>query len=1199
MSRLSKIGAAALGAFGWTGGAAAVSASYLVVAGGGGGGGQYYSGGGGGGGLQTGTTSLNLTLSYSVIVGAGGSGGVGIGSSSQNGSNSVFGTLSASIGGGGGGGGWTTPTAAGNGGSGGGGAQTGSGGTGTSGQGYAGGNGSGSGGSGGGGGGAGAVGAAGSGINGGNGGVGVASTISGTSTYYAGGGGGGPANVGGPDGTPGTGGNGGGGNGGTGNSSSGNPGGNGTANTGGGGGGDMASSIGGGRGGSGVVIISYLGAQQFGGGVVTSVGGYTIHTFTTSGTLSPLSILSASYLIVAGGAGGGGGIYHGGGGGAGGMLTGSGVTIDTNSTYLVTVGAGGAGGVSYAKGVNGSNSSISIVATASVGGGGGGVSNAGSNGIAPSSGGSGGGAYGVSSGSATIPVAGGAGTSGQGNAGGTTAYYVFNSQYGASGGGGAGAVGGSESSGGVPGAGGAGAVSSISGTATYYAGGGGGSVYTAIAGGSPGAGGVGGGGTGGSDVANPTSGTANTGGGGGGAERYSTATGGSGGSGIVIISYAGSTQLMAGGTVTIVGGNVIHTFTSSGYLSPLTYVGNSLRFRASNSAYLSRTPTVAGSLTTWTMSFWMKRGKIADSNSPAIFSNFTSSPYTNEYAALFLQADDNLEFYFRNSSLSVVGYLETTQVLRDPAAWYHIVAVADTTNATSSDRLRLYVNGVRITAFNSATYPSQNTSLGWNLARAAFLARQDAGYFDGYLAETRFIDGQALTPNAFGTFNQYGVWQPVYYGGSYGTNGFYLPFNTNSSAYAGTFNGSSYITTGSSSGLALGTGDFTVEFFANLSSYPSIGGFVDISTSNSAGRFVIDIFTAGKVTVETYAVTLVTGSTQLPLNQWNHIAVVRSGTTMSIFQNGVNIGTVTNSTNFTFTSGTIGINVGPSGAITGAMSNLRIVKGTAVYNPSSATITVPTSSLTAISGTSLLTLQNSTIVDNSGNSVTLTNTGVTTGQTYPFATAIFNDQGPAGNNWTPNNISGVTGSTLDYMTDVPTLTSTTAANYAVLNPLATGVTLSDGNLSLTNGNTNKSSYSTIGVSSGKWYFEAVYSAGTSTTCPGVALQGYADPTTYIGGTLYSYSYDRTATKYNNGTGVSYGATYANGDVIGVALDLDAGTLTFYKNGTSQGVAYSSLPSGTYFLGASSYGCTGAVNYGQQPFTYTPPSGFVALNTYNL
>jgi hypothetical protein len=165
--------------------------------------------------------------------------------------------------------------------------------------------------------------------------------------------------------------------------------------------------------------------------------------------------------------------------------------------------------------------------------------------------------------------------------------------------------------------------------------------------------------------------------------------------------------------------------------------------------------------------------------------------------------------------------------------------------------------------------------------------------------------------------------------------------------------------------------------------------------------------------------------------------------------------------------------------------------------------------------------------------------------------------------------------------------------------LATGVTLSNGNLDLTNGASNKSVYSTIGVSSGKWYYEVSYTATGSTTAIGIGLLGYADQTTYIGATLYSYSYDKGGNKINNNSGSAYGASYTNGDIIGVAFDADAGTLTFYKNNTSQGVAFSGLQAGTYFFGASSYEASGSVNFGQRPFAYTAPSGFKALCTQNL
>ena len=264
------------------------SINYLVVAGGGSGSSQYTrsgntGGGGGAGGLLSGSFFATTGATYTATVGAGGAAvGNGITTDVQgnNGSNSSF-NIATAIGGGGGG---QSASAGSNGGSGGGGGSQNPnvGGSGTAGQGYAGGGGAGSGGAGGGGG-AGAAGGNASGNNSGAGGIGVQSSISGTATYYAGGGGGGGCTPTGPQ-VAGAGGNGGGGAG----ANQNNNGTSGAANTGGGGGasggGNSATNVISGAGGSGVVIISYLGAQKGTGGTVTSSGGYTIHTFTSSGT---------------------------------------------------------------------------------------------------------------------------------------------------------------------------------------------------------------------------------------------------------------------------------------------------------------------------------------------------------------------------------------------------------------------------------------------------------------------------------------------------------------------------------------------------------------------------------------------------------------------------------------------------------------------------------------------------------------------------------------------------------------------------------------------------------------------------------------------------------------------------------------------------------------------------------------------------
>lgn len=255
---------------------AGYSVNYLVVAGGGGGGFSAQGGGGGAGGLLFSNTTLLSGTAYTITVGSGGAGATS--AAGSNGSNSVISSVATALGGGGGA---ATAGIAGSGGSGGGGAyltyQSGA--SGTSGQGFAGGNGfNGAYAVGGGGGGASAVGANGNGTSGagGAGGTGTSNSISGSAVTYAGGGGG-SSNLGGAGGAGGAGG------GGAGSSTAANATA-GTANTGGGGGGAALSPSIGGNGGSGIVIISYLGSQRGTGGTVTSSGGYTIHTFTSSST---------------------------------------------------------------------------------------------------------------------------------------------------------------------------------------------------------------------------------------------------------------------------------------------------------------------------------------------------------------------------------------------------------------------------------------------------------------------------------------------------------------------------------------------------------------------------------------------------------------------------------------------------------------------------------------------------------------------------------------------------------------------------------------------------------------------------------------------------------------------------------------------------------------------------------------------------
>lgn len=426
---------------------------------------------------------------------------------------------------------------------------------------------------------------------------------------------------------------------------------------------------------------------------------------------------------------------------------------------------------------------------------------------------------------------------------------------------------------------------------------------------------------------------------------------------------------------------------SDGYL-----IQRSLRFRASASAYLNRTPASASNRTTWTWSGWVKRGSLGIYGQ--LFSARNSD--NNNFGLLFFN-DDTL--YFADQTVPTYNIqFKTTQVFRDPSASYHIVLSIDTTQATNTNRVKLYVNGLQVSSFSTATYPTQNLNTYVNTTNAHNIGAFTSGsnHFDGYLTEINFIDGQALTPSSFGETDPLtGVWKPKKYAGTYGTNGFYLPFSDNSST-----------------------------------------------------------------------------------------------TTLGY--------------------------------------------------------------------------------DKSGNS----------------------------NNWTTNNISLTAGSTYDSMTDVPTLDKS-ASNFAVMNPLRPS---SYGAAILTNGNLNVAqnttayvaTTSTLPVSSGKRYWEVTCGVAGFVTSIGITTNASANG--FTTGTA-TYHYD--GSKYLAASNSAYGSSYTNGDVLGFALDMDAGTLVCYKNNVSQGTLVSGL-TGDVYAYATLYGSNNvSYNFGQRPFTYTPPTGFLALNTFNL
>lgn len=224
--------------------------------------------------------------------------------------------------------------------------------------------------------------------------------------------------------------------------------------------------------------------------------------------------------------------------------------------------------------------------------------------------------------------------------------------------------------------------------------------------------------------------------------------------------------------------------------------------------------------------------------------------------------------------------------------------------------------------------------------------------------------------------------------------------------------------------------------------------------------------------------------------------------------------------------------------------------------------------------------------------------------------ALGTDSSGNGNTWTVNNVSLTAGVTYDSMTDVPMLTSATTANYAVLNPLnpafidTASASITNGNLTLTG--SNGYGFSSIVPTTGKWYFEIVNNSASASV--GIWLPPFTHSSNGYNNTNYRY-YGVDGNVYNQADSVvqSY-STYGSGDVISVALDLDNGKVYFGKNNAWQGssnpvtgtnAAVSGLSVGWLFGAFSGSGNVANANFGQRPFAFSPPTGFVALNTFNI
>ncbi|WP_273073222.1 hypothetical protein [Marinobacter sp.] len=260
-------------------------------------------------------------------------------------------------------------------------------------------------------------------------------------------------------------------------------------------------------------------------------------------------------------------------------------------------------------------------------------------------------------------------------------------------------------------------------------------------------------------------------------------------------------------------------------------IDQSLRFDAAATVNLIDSSVGAGDTRKKnTFSVWLKRGIITTQQYIGAYRHNATN-----YQYWLFKADDTLEFTDVSGG-SVIGKLVTTQVFRDPSAWYNLTFVWDTANDTPAQRMIIYVNGQRVTSFSTETYPSINTDSG-GAGRASSdirIGTYDAtgAFFDGYMTNIVYIDNGALDASSFGETNENGIWVPIDVSGlGFGARGFYVD-GRDASDLGDDESGNS---NDFSSGLSAHdqVSDSPTNNFATFNSvYADVTGFTDVTFKN-------------------------------------------------------------------------------------------------------------------------------------------------------------------------------------------------------------------------------------------------------------------------------------------------------------------------------------------------------------------------------
>jgi hypothetical protein len=579
----------------------------------------------------------------------------------------------------------------------------------------------------------------------------------------------------------------------------------------------------------------------------------------------------------------------------------------------------------------------------------------------------------------------------------------------------------------------------------------------------------------------------------------------------------------------------------------------SLRFNSADSAYLNRTPSSAGNRKTWTWSCWAKRSSVADSNWRGFFTALNPDNANRNDGIWYSGSGgttDQLYVSFGDST-----DIQFLPLYRDVSAWYHIVVSVDTTQSTASDRIKAYVNGVQLSVA-SGSQPAQDYEAGINNTTSHSIGRRDtsnAQFFDGYLANVQFIDGQALAATNFGEYDDNNVWQPKTYSGSYGTNGFYLKFDDNSSDAALGTDSSGNSNTWTVNNLTAAANGVTSFSYTNVTNPSNI---LDGDTNTGA------TFTATNAVFD--AICNITGITQLEFYLYDG-----SGDAKGQMQYRVNGGSYTNAS-FNQTN-------------------------TYVWNDATSLLT---------NGT--LTSFGFKLSGSANGGARAARYTTSEGTFYILNTPIYNIDSVLD---TPKNYEADSGNNGG---NYPTLDAV-ARIYSTNGGVGQSGVYSNGNLTSTGAGVWSFGMSSIAIpSSGKWYCEMKGDGDSNVGIASFVKTLNATIRDSDTSNAVWYAFDGKIWSRYSGQGstttVTTGlATWQNGKTLGIAVNVDDEEIKFYVENSLQ-YTYS-LPSQIasvltdgkmHFMTDTYYGSHSvSVNFGQQGFLYTPPTDHIALCAQNL